>query len=330
ILLRFVDGVFMGGEYTSNNTLALEMVPKERRGFVGGVLQGAFPIGFALVSAVTSLLLAVTTHAQYTAWGWRLAFVFGGLMAFGFLMFYRTIPESPVWMESEKSEAPLREVCSGVHGRNLLQVFVMMVGFWFASQTASILPGMLIQHLHVPARYTSDIFLGGSVILFFGFVGCGMLSQMIGRRLAIVLCGIGVLIGGSGLYYILVTNALAAAPLSVTATLTIAFYVLVVSPWGIVTTYISERFPTHIRASGYGIGYSAAVVIPAFAGFYLLWLSAVMPYEYTPLVLLVIAGGLMIAGALMGPETRDVDLHVPAAVSPGIEGANTVSPTAPA
>lgn len=320
ILLRFVDGVFMGGEYTSNNTLALEMVPKDRRGFVGGVLQGAFPIGFALVSAVTSLLLGVTTHAQYVAWGWRLAFVFGGLMAFAFLLFYRTIPESPVWMESEKSEAPLREVCSGVHGRSLLQVFVMMVGFWFASQTASILPGMLIQHLHVPARFTSDIFLGGSVLLFFGFVGCGMLSQMIGRRVAIVLCGVAVLIGGSGLYYILVSNAMAAAPLAVTATLTIAFYVLVVSPWGIVTTYISERFPTHIRASGYGIGYSAAVVIPAFAGFYLLWLSALMPYEYTPLVLLVIAGVLMIVGALMGPETRDVDLHVPA-VMPATEAA---------
>ena len=69
ILLRFIDGVFMGGEYTSNNTLALEMVTKDRRGFVGGVLQGAFPIGFALVSAVTSLLLGVTTQAQYAAWG---------------------------------------------------------------------------------------------------------------------------------------------------------------------------------------------------------------------------------------------------------------------
>jgi MFS family permease len=67
IVLRFVDGVFMGGEYTSNNTLALEMVPKDRRGFVGGVLQGAFPIGFALVSAVTSFMFAVTTKEQYYA-----------------------------------------------------------------------------------------------------------------------------------------------------------------------------------------------------------------------------------------------------------------------
>jgi MFS family permease len=317
IAVRFIDGVFMGGEYTSNNTLALEMVPKERRGFVGGILQGAFPIGFALVSAVTSLLLGVTTQEQYLQWGWRIAFVFGGVLAFAFLMFYRSVPESPVWMESEKSGAPLKEVFSGDHRRSLLQVFMMMVGFWFASQVASILPGILIQHLHVPARTTTDIFLVGSVILFFGFVGCGLLSQMIGRRRAIVLCGIAVLIGGTGLYYALVANALAGASTFETAILTVSFYILIVSPWGIVTTYIAERFPTQIRASGYGIGYSAAVVIPAFAGVYLLGLSSVMPYAFGPLVLLVIAGLLIIAGALLGPETRDVDMRGPRAQDAG-------------
>ena len=136
IVLRFVDGVFMGGEYTSNNTLALEMVPKDRRGFVGGVLQGAFPIGFALVSAVTSFMFAVTTKQQYYNWGWRATFIFGALMAFAFLLYYRTVPESPMWLESEKSEAPLKEVFSGDHLRSLGQVFVMMLGFWFASQNS--------------------------------------------------------------------------------------------------------------------------------------------------------------------------------------------------
>jgi hypothetical protein len=83
---------------------------------------------------------------------------------------------------------------------------------------------------------------------------------------------------------------------------------LVISPWGIATTYICERFPTQVRASGYGIGYSLAVIIPAFAGACLLVLRRFMPYEFTPVVLIVLAGVLMIVGALMGPETRDVQL----------------------
>jgi hypothetical protein len=129
----------------------------------------------------------------------------------------------------------------------------------------------------------------------------------------IVLCGLAVLLGGSGLYYLLVTHALGGGSTVGTVIITAAFYILIVSPWGIVSTYISERFPTHIRASGYGIGYSAAVVIPAFSGAYLLGLSSLMPYVFGPLVLLVIAGGLMITGALLGPETRDVDMHEPSA-----------------
>jgi len=309
IVLRFVDGVFMGGEYTSNNTLALEMVPKDRRGFVGGLLQGAFPIGFAMVSAVTSFMFWATTKEQYAAWGWRATFIFGALMAFAFLLYYRTVPESPMWEAAEKSEAPLKEVFSGAHLRNLGQVFLMMLGFWFASQSPSILPGIMIQHLHLSPELTSSAFLVGSILLFFGFVGVGLLSQVIGRRPTIILCGAAILVAGTALYYALVHNALTGGSTFKTAVIVVAFDVLVVSPWGVVTTYIAERFPTHVRASGYGIGYSGAVVIPAFAGFYLLGLSHFMPYEFTPMVMLMVAGALIMAGGLLGPETRDVELH---------------------
>ncbi|MGH7087530.1 MAG: hypothetical protein ACREFQ_01370, partial [Stellaceae bacterium] len=75
--------------------------------------------------------------------------------------------------------------------------------------------------------------------------------------------------------------------------------------------YLCERFPTRVRASGYGLGYSLAVVIPSFSGIYLLWLARVMPYLLAPLVLLGLAGILMIIGALLGPETREVELHLP-------------------
>ena len=143
---------------------------------------------------------------------------------------------------------------------------------------------------------TSNGFLVGSIVLFFGFVGCGLLSQMLGRRLVIAVSGAVVLTLGCLLYYATVANALAGGSAVLTTAIGAAFYVLVVSPWGVVTTYICERFPTQVRASGYGIGYSVAVVIPAFAGFYLLALSTVMPYVYTPLVLLAIAGVLIIAG----------------------------------
>ena len=52
--------------------------------------------------------------------------------------------------------------------------------------------------------------------------------------------------------------------------------------WAVVTSYIDERFPTAVRATGYGIGYSAATIIPAFSSFYMLGLEGLgMPYAYT-------------------------------------------------
>lgn len=311
ILLRFVGGVFMGGEYTSNNTLALEIVPRDRRGFVGGILQAAYPAGFFFVSVVTSIMLEATTPHQYHAWGWRVPFFIGALLAFGFLVYYRRVPESTLWEQAEKSEAPLKDLLSGANLTNLIQILVMMLGFWFAAQAViSVLPGILKQHLHISARLVTNGLLITSFLQFFAYVGIGLLSQVIGRRPAIVLSGFAVLIGGSALYAAAISHGLAGGAPVLTTFLACLCYMLVITPWGIVTTYLVERFPTHVRASGYGIGYSLAVVIPAFTGFYMLGLGAFMPYVYTPVVLLIIAGVLMIGGGLMGPETRDVELHL--------------------
>ncbi len=312
ILLRFVDGVFMGGEYTSNNTLALEMVPKSRRGFVGGLLQGAYPIGFFFVSVATTIMLSATTKEQYILWGWRIPFVFGALLAFLFLIYYRLVPESALWMETEKSSTPLKDVLSGPHRRSMVQILIMMLGFWFAAQSAiGIMPGVLIQQLHIPSKIVTNGLLVTSFIQFFAFVGFGLFSQTIGRRPAIVISGVLILIGGCGLYTAAIAHGLGGGGPVLTTAIACLFYLLVISPWGIVSTYLCERFPTHVRASGYGIGYSLAVIVPAFAAFYMLALKTFMPYVYTPVVLLGIAGILVIAGALMGPETRDVELHAP-------------------
>lgn len=311
LLLRFVDGVFMGGEYTSNNTLALEMVPRDRRGFVGGILQGAYPIGFFFVSVITAIMLAVTTKDQYYAWGWRIPFVIGAILAFLFLLYYQRVPESPLWLEAEKSQAPLKDLLKQPHLGNLVQIMVVMLGFWFSAQSViGVMPGILIQQLHISSKLVTNGLLITSFLQFFAFVGAGLLSQLIGRRRALVLGGIAILVGGCGLYLAAISRGLAGGSPVLATALACLCYMLVLSPWGIVSTYLCERFPTHVRASGYGIGYSLAVVIPAFAGFYMLGLKAFMPYVYTPVVLLALAGVLIVVGALMGPETRDVELHL--------------------
>jgi hypothetical protein len=89
--------------------------------------------------------------------------------------------------------------------------------------------------------------------------------------------------------------------------------VLVVAPGALGTVYINERFRTTVRASGFGLGYSLAIILPAFYVFYQTWLAYFMPFKYTVLVLVVVGAVLIFVGAALGPETKDVDFGSAAA-----------------
>ena len=64
---------------------------------------------------------------------------------------------------------------------------------------------------------------------------------------------------------------------------------------------------TDVRATGFGVGFSLPVILPSFYAFYMNWLGAFMPARLTPVVLLCIGGLIGMIGAMMGPETKDVD-----------------------
>ena len=88
--------------------------------------------------------------------------------------------------------------------------------------------------------------------------------------------------------------------------------VLPSAPLGVILVYLNERFPASVRASGYGIGYMFGLILPGLYTFWLLALSSIMPYEFTPIALIVFGGLLMFEAVRRGPETNDVADPVPA------------------
>jgi MFS family permease len=92
VALRFVDGIFLGGEYTAASPLAMEHCPKEKRGYYGALIMTGFPLAYAAISLLTFLLLLVIPagglDSPYVQWGWRIPFVFGALIAFAFVAYY--------------------------------------------------------------------------------------------------------------------------------------------------------------------------------------------------------------------------------------------------
>ena len=319
IILRLLDGIFMGGEYTSANPLAMEYCPKHLRGLVGGIIQAAYPVGYIVILLVTSATFVIAPasgggHAPYVQWGWRIPFGIGAILAGLFLIYYwRTVSESKVWEEAaqeSKVTAPLKDLFSGDSLRNLAQVFLLMTGMWFGVQAAISFPPVLLETIFkLPPAAVTQGSLVAYVVLLISYIIVAQLGQMFGRRLMFIISGCWTVVLCPIVYYLLIQNGLSKGPIVLTILLFTILLALAIAPWGLVTSYITERFATGIRASGYGIGYSLAVIIPSFYTFYQLGLSKLMPYDYTMMVLVVLAGVLVIIGALIGPETRDVDMH---------------------
>ncbi|MGF1471137.1 MAG: MFS transporter [Rubrobacteraceae bacterium] len=311
ILFRFIDGIFVGGEYTAAIPLAMEYSPKAKRGLYSGIINSGFPLSYASISLITMLLLFLMpsegVNSAYVQWGWRIPFFIGAGLAFAFVAyFYYSVSESELWQRSERDEAPIKTLFRGASLKNFLQVFLLMSGLWLSLQTvAAILPGILSNTVGLTGSVLTITLVIAYTLLIPVNVAAGMISQKIGRKTFFIVMSVIMASLATFLYYLLIRTA----PDSFLATLVLvtAIIVLVDAPFAIIPAYVNERFHVGVRASGYGIGYSLAVMVPAFYAFYQAGLATFMPSEYTVLVLLIVGALLIFIGALWGPETRDVD-----------------------
>jgi MFS family permease len=311
LLLRLFDGIFIGGEYTAANPLAMEYSPKEKRGLYAAIIHIGYPAALVCISLLAALMLKVAPagnpDSSYAVWGWRIPFVVGVLLAgVLFVYYYRHVPESELWRSAEKATAPLKQLFSGSDLRRLGQLFVVMTGAWLTlNATVGALPGVINTILGVKSSGVNTGIIIGAAIAALLYPLIGQLSQKFGRRQTITAIGLLNLIPACALYYFLVATGYRD---SMTLIVLIALIQLLSLPiWAVHTAYLAESFRTGIRSSGYGVSYSLATILPGLSSFYLIGLAKLMPYQYTPIVLLALGGLLLSVGALAGPETKDTD-----------------------
>lgn len=109
---RFLTGAGIGGEYGAVNSAIQELIPARRRGYTDLAINGSFWVGAAL-GAMGSLVV-LDPDLVNQAWGWRLAFIIGGVLALTIIFVRRYIPESPRWLMTHGRPAEAEAIVADI------------------------------------------------------------------------------------------------------------------------------------------------------------------------------------------------------------------------
>ncbi|MFD5950037.1 MFS transporter [Streptomyces collinus] len=120
LMLRFLQGLGLGGEWGGAVLLAVEHAPAERRALWSSFPQVGPALGFLLANGVVLGLSSTLTEAQFAAWGWRVPFWAAGVLAVVGLWLRSSLTESPSFLQiDDHARVPLAEVVRD-HWRLLL------------------------------------------------------------------------------------------------------------------------------------------------------------------------------------------------------------------
>ncbi|MCB9345666.1 MAG: MFS transporter [Lewinellaceae bacterium] len=253
VVLRMLQGLSVGGEYTSSVVYLAESAPAGKRGlFASTSLLGATG-GILLGSMLSTLLSKVLTAEELGTWGWRIPFILGVMVAgVGFLI-RRHMPET--LSVKKKVENPLRELLR--NWRQLLQVsglnLITAVGFYgiFVFSVT-----WLIKYVHEARTVALEINTTGLLVFLGGVPFFAWLSDRVGRRPVLLCAGIAIAVMAHPITWLMYHSDIQMVRLGemVLALLLAAFA-------GPVPALLAEMFPGNIRVSAVSVGYNLTYAI---------------------------------------------------------------------
>jgi len=303
-LFRALLGIGMGAEWPVGAALAMENWPIRSRGFMGGVLQSSWGLGAVLSSAAYGLL--------YDSIGWRGLLMLGVLPAL-LLVYIRIFVKEPrVWLENRRLQrAQHREVRTplfsifkrGLLGNTLTACWMMASAFVVGYSIGGLFPTYLQRDLHLTPGHVALPVLLQSLMFFLSGSLWGWFADRVGRRWAIILPAI--LTIPVAPLYLLTTNY----------TMIVIFFTLqgAFGAGGMhaqYPAYLSERFPTEVRATAGGFVYHQGAIFGGLVGPVLAYLATSwqLGFAIPMLIGTTVACVSLILAMAISPETRGKEL----------------------
>jgi len=310
VLLRFIQGFALGGEWGGAVLLVAENSPNKSRAFWGSFPQAGVPLGNLLATIVLLVLSATLTDEAFLAWGWRIGFWLSVIIV-GIGYYIRTqVTDSPIF-EAAKAEAE-KKAHAGYgmtevfrrYPRGVFTAMGLRVGeniLYYMVVTFSI---TYLAHIGVDTTEILALLFCAHILHVFVIPLFGRLADSVGRR--------PVYIVGAALTMIWPFLAFAmfdtASPLIILAAIFLGMIVhaLMYAPQPAI---MAEMFPTRMRYSGVSLGYQVTAI---FAGSWAPLIGTALLREYDdwlPIaVYILIAGAFSLTSAIYLTESKGMSL----------------------
>jgi MHS family alpha-ketoglutarate permease-like MFS transporter len=257
---RIIQGLSLGGEYGTSATYLTEVADQRHRGFYSS-FQYVTLIGGQLCAILVLLVLQqlFLTPEQLRAWGWRIPFVVGALLAVTALIMRRNLHETEDFIASRgagRRESAIRALLS--YPREVLLVVGLTMGGTTAFYTyTTYMQKFLKLSVGLSDAQTTLVAAGSLIFALFLQPLYGALSDRIGRKTVLTWFGV-----TGTLFTIPLLNALQATRSALAAFLLIAAAWLIVAGYTSINAVVkAELFPTKVRATGVGLPYALTVSI---------------------------------------------------------------------
>jgi MHS family alpha-ketoglutarate permease-like MFS transporter len=260
VFARLLQGVSVGGEYGASATYLSEMAGKNRRGFYSSFQYVTLISGQLLALGLLLVLQRVLTPAELSAWGWRIPFAIGGVLAIAVFYIRRGLVETQSFRNAKSDGGPKSSgwTLFTRYPKEALMVLALTAGGTLAFYTyTTYLQKYLVNTSGFGKQTATEITTAALFVFMLCQPFAGALSDRIGRKPLMV---------GFGILGVLFTYVIFSR-LAVTDSPYLAF-ALALTGLLIVTGYTSinavvkaELFPAHIRALGVALPYALANTI---------------------------------------------------------------------
>jgi MFS transporter, MHS family, shikimate and dehydroshikimate transport protein len=260
VILRFIQGIGLGGEWGGASLMVIEHAPEGRRGLFGSLVQIGFPLGLVTSSGVFALV-TMMPEADFKSWGWRIPFMLS-ILLLGVGWFVRMrVPETPLFEQIRRrdkiSKNPFIEaifrnprsflVAVGLKISEVSWVYILTIFIVVYATTQLNLPRTLLLNAIFVAALVEVI----TIPLF------GWLSDHVGRRIFYFLGTLFTACFAFPLFWFLGTKD----PLVIVLTVVVALSFGHGTMFGLQSAYFPELFGTRVRYTGASFGFQLSAAL---------------------------------------------------------------------